>query len=291
MTPAPASAAMPSGWTCDEVIGRTRADGRSDLRPAARAKFVGVDPRLEARLSASLEDRGRLRRGEEARVAEHVAPLGELRRARDDLRDQVLHVVVLPAAILGRHLVRAHERGRELDRLPEGERRNHPQHPQFRIRVEPVPRLGLARRRARRQHAGQAARGRRHQLVLGRGPRGPNRGEDAAALGRDLRVRRAGQPPAQLVAPIAGEDDVGVAVDEAGNERAAATVDDARRGRDTDPGPDLRRGSDRHDGLAFTRDGAVGNQAGVALPRACSRRRTGDGVDLVEVFNEEHGEF
>ena len=44
--------------------------------------------------------------------------------------------------------------------------------------------------------------------------------QDAAALAGDLCVARAGEPPAQLVAPIAGEHDVRVRIDEARDDRA-----------------------------------------------------------------------
>ena len=50
--------------------------------------------------------------------------------------------------------------------------------------------------------------------------------EDAAAVGGDLRVGRAGQAPSQFVAAIAGEHGVGVRIDEAGHDGAAERVDD-----------------------------------------------------------------
>jgi hypothetical protein len=58
--------------------------------------------------------------------------------------------------------------------------------------------------------------------------------QDAAALAGDLFVAGAGEPPAKLAAPIAGEDDVGVRVDEPGDHSAAARVDDRRARRQRD---------------------------------------------------------
>ena len=72
------------------------------------------------------------------------------------------------------------------------------------------------------------------ELFIGGCARGDDRAEDAAALGGDLRVGRAGQPAAQLLAPIAGEDDVRVGIDEAGHDGAAVRVDDGGVGRQLD---------------------------------------------------------
>ena len=57
--------------------------------------------------------------------------------------------------------------------------------------------------------------------VVGRRARRDDGAEDAAAFGGDLGVGRAGQPAAQFVAAVAGEDDVRVRIDEAGHDGAA----------------------------------------------------------------------
>jgi len=52
--------------------------------------------------------------------------------------------------------------------------------------------------------------------------------ENAAAVGGDLGVGRAAQAPAQLGAPVSGEHDVRVRVDEPGHDGAAVCVDPHR---------------------------------------------------------------
>ena len=86
---------------------------------------------------------------------------------------------------------------------------------------QPVAALGLARRRAAAQHLVEAAARRGGERRFGRRARGDDGAEDAAAFGGDLGVGRAGQPPAQLLAPVAGEHDVRVRIDEAGHDGAA----------------------------------------------------------------------
>ena len=92
--------------------------------------------------------------------------------------------------------------------------------------IEAVAALGLAGGRARRQHFGEPrARVWSTSSCFRRRARGPHGGQDAAAGRRDLRVRRAAEPPPQFVATIAGKHDVRVAVDEAGHQRMAAAID------------------------------------------------------------------
>ena len=62
------------------------------------------------------------------------------------------------------------------------------------------------------------------QFVVARGPGRGHRYGDPAGL-----VRRPGHPRGELVGAVAGEDEVGVAVDEARDHAAAAGVDGARR--------------------------------------------------------------
>ena len=96
------------------------------------------------------------------------------------------------------------------------------------------------------------------ELLVGGGAGGGDGGADAAGG-----VRRAGHPGRELRRPVAGEDQVGVAVDEAGEHRAAAGVDllvgGRRVGGRADPG-DLR---------------ALDDERGVARSRRAGRRPPG----------------
>src|SRR5262249_23488141 len=91
------------------------------------------------------------------------------------------------------------------------------------------------------------------QLVRGRVAGRLDGGEDAAARGGDLLVGGAGDAARELLLPRAGEEEVGVGVDEAGHAdpapgvQPAAVLEEpdrpARLGRPSDPdGPPVERG-------------------------------------------------
>src|SRR5439155_1549357 len=63
------------------------------------------------------------------------------------------------------------------------------------------------------------------QLIVGRCAGRDDGSENAAAFGCDLRVGRARQAPPQLLAAVAGEDDVRVGVHEARHDRASTRVE------------------------------------------------------------------
>ena len=65
----------------------------------------------------------------------------------------------------------------------------------------------------------------RDELVLRGAARSRHRVENAAALGRNVLVRRSPQSTLQLVTAVAGEYHVGVGVDETGHHGAAPCVD------------------------------------------------------------------
>src|SRR5262249_33699789 len=93
------------------------------------------------------------------------------------------------------------------------------------LAVETVAALDLDSGRAAGEHLADARQRGLDERVFRGGARGGDGREDAAARAGDLGVRRAGQPPPQLVAPIAGIQRVRVRVDEAGHQRAPAAVD------------------------------------------------------------------
>ena len=93
-----------------------------------------------------------------------------------------------------------------------------------------------------------------------------DRAEDAAAVGGDVRVAGAGQPAAQLVAPIAGEHDVRVRIDEPGHDGAALGIDDDRVVGQRAVARQLVVDADEDDRAAMASDDR---------PRDASRRRPG----------------
>jgi hypothetical protein len=118
---------------------------------------------------------------------------------------------------------------------------------------------------------------------------GDGRNDPAAGCG-NLRVRRAGQPAPQLNAAIAGEHAVRARVDNPGHKRFAGAADDVSRWRDGDRGPDVGRRAGRNDGAAgVARHCAVGGGRDVTLARARARSETGDGVELIQMFDDERG--
>ena len=118
--------------------------------------------------------------------------------------------------------------------------------------------------------------------------RGDDAADDAAAVGGDLGVGRAGEPPPQLVAAIAGEHRVGVGIDEAGDDGAAVRVDDdGVVGERARPRAPVGSRADEDDRPVDRRRSPRAAAAGVGLPRADARRRTGAGQDLGGVVDQE----
>ena len=157
-----------------------------------------------------------------------------------------------------------------------------------RVRTRSSPRTSSCRRPAFRPAAARVASA---SSSSRRGARGAHGREDAAARGGDLRVVAPAEPASQLVAPVAGEDDVRVRVDESGHERAPAAIDDDRsaasigtaaRTSAVVPAARIVR--------AVARDRAVRDRRDVALVAPGARSGPGDRVELVEMLNQQHGE-
>ena len=251
-----------AGGDVQQVVSRSGAHLRGDKRAAAFRQFVGMDAGLEAVPLAGLQDLLGLVGRVDACLAEDVAPLGEAvtGRGRDHLPDELVDVEPAVRPVLDRNLMGPHERRDQLERMLRVEPADDAQHLELRVRLQPVPALGLARRRAAAEHLVQPGPGGRGQAVLGGLARGAHRGEDAAALGGDLGVGGAGKAAAELLPPVAAEHDVGVRVHEARHHRAARCLDDRRAGarraeavgvsgrpdeRDDSVGGDNRRVADR----------------------------------------------
>ena len=273
------------------MIGRSRADGRGDARPAARTEFVGVDARLQAVRLRRLENPLRLVRREHARLAEDVAPFREplARDGGNHLAHQQVDVVAAAPAVLGRDLVSAHERGRQLDGVISGQRANHPQHFQLAFGRQPVPALGFARGDATAQHLVEAATGVGGQLIVGRCAGRDDGSENAAAFGCDLRVGRARQAPPQLLAAVAGEDDVRVGVHEARHDRASTRVEHHGISFQLDLALQEAFEADEDDPPSARSDGRTRNRSRIALCGASPRRGTGARQNVGCVADQEIG--
>src|SRR5205823_3853751 len=114
-------------------------------------------------------------------------------------------------------------------------------------------------------------------------------GVDAPAVGGDLLVGAALHALLELVLARAGEEQVGVAVDEAGQDRLAGGVDEANVGRD---GRQLIGWADPGDATARDDHGPVGDAGDVAQGEATKRTLSpvGDADQLGGIVDDErHG--
>ena len=164
-------------------------------------------------------------------IAEDVAPLGEpfSGDARNHLVGDEGDVVIRPRLVLRRDLVRAQERGHDVHGVRVVEPLDDAQLTQLRIERQSVAALRFAGRRAVRGHLVEPRPRGGNQLVLRRRPGRGHGSQNAPSFGRDLRVGRAREPALQLLAPVAGEDEMRVGIDEAGNRRCSRAHRSVRR--------------------------------------------------------------
>ena len=195
------------------VVGGGGPELAGQGHPAAGSQLVGVHPQAHAVGPGRGQHGPGLAHVEGARFAEHVAPSGRRRRRRDHgLREQS-QVSVTIVAVLRRDQVGAQERrfGREgpgdveVDGLVLG--------------GEPVARLDFEGGGAGRQGLPDQTSGSCLQVRTGRGPGGRHRVENAARL-----IGASRHPQGELLGPITGEDQMGVAVHEARHHTAAVEV-------------------------------------------------------------------
>ena len=90
----------------------------------------------------------------------------------------------------------------------------------------------------------EAPQGRAEQVLLARPARRPHGREDAAAAAGDLFVGCAREPHLELARPVAGVDEMGMAVDQPRRDPAAPTIDDAGAGAPGGGHVFLRAGED-----------------------------------------------
>ena len=140
------------------MVGGPRADQRGDLSAAGFAQLVGVDARHQPCAPARIEDLLRFDRSEDAVLAEHVVPLGQIFGCDrgDHLVDEQAQVAVAVVLELRWQLMRTHEGRGQLDRLLGGEPGNCLQDLALALGRQAVATLHLRRCRAGAQHLGQA---------------------------------------------------------------------------------------------------------------------------------------
>ena len=120
--------------------------------------------------------------------------------------------------------MRPHEGDRDVERRLAPDAVDDRKHPEFRRRIEPVAAFHLHRGRSGSEgpHRVRARDG--EEFVIGRASHGAHRGEDAAPLFQDLKVRHAGQTKGKLAFPRLREARVRVRVHEAGDAAAPPAV-------------------------------------------------------------------
>ena len=198
-------------------------------------------------------------------------------------------VVVGPRLVLRRDLVRAQERGHDVDGVRVVETLDDAQLPQLRLERQAVAALRFAGRRAVTGHLVEPRSRGGYQLVFGRRPGRGHGLQNAAAFGRDLRVRRASEPALQFLAPVAGKDEMGVRIDETRNDAAAARIDPYGVGRDRDVAVQRVRGPDEDDRAVGGGNRRAPKRSDVSLARAALRGGPRARRDEVGVLDEEVG--
>jgi hypothetical protein len=260
-----------------QVVGADRPEVGRQFGAAQADELLGVHLRREAVLGAGSQHPPGLLDGEDALLAEDVTENGDalVGDGRQLLADDLVDVLV------GRPFVGngvgAHERRHDIDRVSLVGAAEDLQQPEFGLRVEPVAGFHLDGRRPRREHRIQAPEQQLEQPLVARLPDGPDRPEDAAAGVEYLLVAPPAELGRELVGAVAGEDRVGVAVDEPREDGPSRGVDRAGgvlrgvAGGDGLGRPDGRHLAvdDRHRGVGST----VEHLVGVARGGPVGRRR------------------
>ena len=134
--------------------------------------------------------------------------------------DEKVDVGVGATGKLGRHVVGAEERGCDPDRVALTELARDAQHLRFDLDIKAIAGLDLDRGYAFGHEPAQALRRSGEEILRARRARRPHRRQDAA-LGCDCRLGGALEAHLEIAAAIAGEDNVGVAIDQARRDPAA----------------------------------------------------------------------
>ena len=239
------------------VVDAGRAELDRELDAGAVAELVAVDPQPEPRARPASST---------ARASSSVKACAECGSQKTSTQracgaaavehrpGHQVEVCRSVAGVLGRHDVRAQE-----GRLG-GELARDPQRPRLVLDGEAVATLDLDGRRALGAHLGDAGRHEPAQRgVVSRPGRGDGHPDPATVVGR------AGHPRGELRAPVAGEDQVRVRVDEPRHHRAALDVDPVVGGGAPAAAPS-------HDDIPVLARRRRRRGAGRAGPRRCRHR-------------------
>ena len=117
--------------------------------------------------------------------------------------------------VFGRSVMCSHEGGVEVEGLLVLQVAHYAQLLQLRLEVHPVSALGLYGGDAHLHHIGEVPSGRCFQLVFRFGTCSAHGAGDPSAALHDTHVAVAGEPPLELIFPVAAEDEMSVAVHKA----------------------------------------------------------------------------
>ena len=172
------------------------------------------------------------------------------------------------------------------------EQPGYPQHPEFRRKIEPVPRLDLHRSNTLGEQGLQPSRGSGRKLVIGGVSCRQHRGYDPAACAGNLLVARTIEPHLEFGGTISAVDQVRVAIHQAGCDPRPFCIQDFCRQR-------LRRGGqvvaqpDPLDTSSLEADGAVpdrtiGRAAGA---HRCEIRIYEESIEHADMISASHDDL
>ena len=135
---------------------------------------------------------------------------------------------------------------------------------------EPVSRFHLDRGHTLRDQRVEPRQGFGKERILARAPQSLDGGENAATGSRDLRIARALEPHLEFMGPVAGMQDVAVAIDQPGGHPASTTVLDGLRVPEA--GGQLRFGSRVQNAATSGNDGGLFDDAETLMMRVQRRQ-------------------
>ncbi len=251
------------------MIGAERAKLGRQLGPASGRALVGVQTDWEPCPAGGGEDGPHLVRAESERLAESVHHVDEPRLggSRDHGFGHQSDIAGPVVGIFRRQRVRAQERAHHLDRAFAAELAGDAEHPELGFEVQAIAGLDLDGGDAFGDQAVEPLQRRTEKRRLAGCARGAHGGKDAATGRGDVFVAGPRHALLELIRAIAGEDQMGVAVDQARRHQPALQLDDLGR---VHVGRQVGQGTGEGDAAARGADGAVGDQ-----PQSRPGRRQG----------------
>jgi hypothetical protein len=205
------------------MLGRDRAQPGRQFGSVVGSEFIGMHLDLESPGRGLDQVVFRLRVGKIAILAKNIHEFSQVLflDLRQDLRQQVIEIILVPSLIGLRDLMGAHERGDDAHGMPlrRGSQRLQLLH--FGLQVQAIPALGFQGRRAAEQHPVESLFTGCDQVREADGPGLAHRALDAAAAAGDLLVAHPLQLQLEFILARAGEGQVGVRVDQTGKGNAS----------------------------------------------------------------------